>query len=128
MDIGALNERTGMIVDAAMEVHSVLGPGLLESAYQTCLAYELRERGLKVEREVVQHVRYKSVELEEAYRIDLIVDDEIVVETKTVSKFHPVHEAQLLSYLKLSDRRVGLLINFHVVRLKHGIRRKVNHL
>jgi GxxExxY protein len=128
MDAARLNEKTGIIVDAAMRVHSELGPGLLESAYQACLACELRARGLQVETEVHLPIRYKSVQLEAAYRIDLLVEDAIIVETKTVSQFAPVHEAQLLSYLKLSDRRVGLLINFHALRLRDGIKRIANRL
>ena len=128
MDVGVLNEKAGMIVDAAMRVHSELGPGLLESAYQACLAFELQERGLTVQTEVLLPIRYKSIRLDAAYRLDLLVEDAIIVETKTVSKFLPVHDAQLLSYLKLSDRRVGLLINFHALHLRDGIRRLANRL
>jgi len=106
----------------------VLGPGLLETAYKACLAYELRKRGLGVRREVVVRVRYDGVDLDVDYRIDLLVEECVVVETKTVSKIVPVHEAQLVSHLKLGNYRVGLLITFNVVRLKHGIVRKVNHL
>jgi len=128
MDIRALNERTGIVVDAAMRVHSELGPGLLESAYQTCFAFELRERGLGVQTELQLPVTYKGIRLEAAYRIDLLIEDQIIVETKTVAKFLSIHDAQLLSYLKLSDRRVGLLINFHAVHLRDGIRRLANRL
>jgi GxxExxY protein len=115
------------VVDAAMKVHSALGPGLLESAYEACLAYELRTRGRRV---LIQHpvpVEYRGISLEVGYRVDLLVDDVVVVELKAASKLLPIHEAQLLSYLKLSHRRVGLLINFHVPRLKDGIRRIVNN-
>jgi GxxExxY protein len=128
MEIESINERTGIIVDAAMRVHSELGPGLLESAYQACLAYELRDRGLEVQKELRQPITYRGLELEEAYRIDLLVEQEIIVETKTVAKFIPIHEAQLLSYLKLSNRRVGLLINFHALHLRDGIKRMANGL
>lgn len=111
-----------------MKVHSVLGPGLLEAAYPVCLAYELRKRGLAVRREVPIPVRYDGVVLDVAYRIDLLVEEFVVVEIKAVAKIIPVHEAQLLSRLKLGDYRVGLLINFNVARLKDGIVRKVHRL
>ena len=123
-----INEVSGHVVDAAMKVHSVLGPGLLESAYKICLAYELRRRGLAVRREVRMPVRYDRVVLDAAYRIDLLVEECVVVETKTVSMINPVHEAQLLSQITLGDYRVGLLINFNVARLKDGIVRKVYRL
>ena len=121
-----LNEVSGQIVDAAMKVHSVLGPGLLEAAYQVCLAHELKHRGLAVRREVRMPVRYNGVVLNAASRIDLLVEERVVAEIKAVSKILPVHEAQLLSQLELGDYRVGLLINFNVARLKDGIVRKVN--
>jgi GxxExxY protein len=123
-----INEWSGQVVDSAMKVHSTLGPGLLESAYQACLAFELRRRGLNV---VVQHpveVLYDGVRLPVAYRIDLLINDCIVVELKTVSALKKVHQAQLLSYLKLSGYPLGLLINFHVPHLRNGIRRVVNNL
>jgi GxxExxY protein len=123
-----INDISGQIVDAAIKVHSVLGPGLLESAYQVCLAYELRKRGLVVRREVLVRVHYDGVVLDVDYRIDLLVEECVVVETKTVAKIIPVHEAQLLSQLKLGDYRVGLLINFNVALLKDGIVRKVHRL
>jgi len=123
-----INDVSGQVVDAAIKVHSVLGPGLLETAYKACLAYELRKRGLGVRREVVVRVRYDGVDLDIDYRIDRLVEECVVVEAKTVSKVVPVHEAQLVSHLKLGNYRVGLLINFNVVRLKDGIVRKVNHL
>lgn len=119
------NEISGTVVDAAMTVHRALGPGLLESAYRICLAHELRRRGLEVLMEVELPVTYEGITVSLAYRIDLVVEPCVVVETKTVSKIHPVHEAQLLSHLKLSGYRIGLLINFHVPRLKDGIRRMV---
>ena len=111
-----------------MKVHSALGPGLLESAYETCLAYELEKRGLLVIRQAPLPVIYDKVRLDVAYRIDLLVEDAVLVELKTVAKLLPIHEAQLYSYLKLSEKKLGLLINFHVVHLKDGIRRKVNNL
>jgi GxxExxY protein len=122
------NTITAQIVDSAMRVHSALGPGLLESAYQVCLAHDLTERGLMVRREVHLPVVYKGVRVELAYRIDLLVEDTVVVEIKAKAKLLPVHEAQLLSLLRLSNHRVGLLINFHVPHLKDGIIRRVNAL
>ena len=122
------NVYSGHVVDAAMKVHSALGPGLLESAYETCLAYELEKRGLLVIRQAPLPVIYDKVRLDVAYRIDLLVEDAVLVELKTVAKLLPIHEAQLYSYLKLSEKKLGLLINFHVVHLKDGIRRKVNNL
>jgi GxxExxY protein len=123
-----INDISGRIVDAAMKVHSALGPGLLEGAYQVCLAHDLRKCGLTVRREVRMPVRYDGVVLNVAYRIDLLVDEQVVVEVKSVSRIIPVHEAQLLSQLKLGDYRVGLLINFNVPLLKDGIVRRVNRL
>ena len=114
---------TGSIIGAAIEVHRSLGPGLLESAYQTCLLYELRLRRLKVECQKPLPVFYKDVMLDCGYRLDLVVENQVVVEIKSVSAVVAVHEAQLLSYLKLGEYRVGLLINFNVKTLKDGIRR-----
>ena len=116
------------IVDAAMKVHSVLGPGLLEAAYQACLAHELTKRGVAFQREVLVPVRYDGIVLGVAYRIDLLVEESVVVEIKSVAKIVQIHEAQLLSQLKLGDYRVGLLINFNIVHLKHGFIRKVHRL
>jgi GxxExxY protein len=121
-----INEVTGAVVDGAIKVHSVLGPGLLESAYQACLAYELRKRGLEVATQVELPVMYDAITIELGYRIDLLVEASVVVELKTVTKLLPVHEAQLLSYLKLGKFQAGLLINFHAARLKDGIQRMVN--
>ena len=123
-----INEVTGQIVDSAIKVHSALGPGLLESAYQACRAHELRKRGLRVRTEVPVPVVYDGIQLDLAYRLDMLVEESVVVETKAIAKVQPVHEAQLLSHLRLSDRRVGLLINFHVARLRDGIVRLVNEL
>ena len=121
-----LDQITGQIVDAAMKVHSCLGPGLLESVYEKCLKHELMKRGLRVESQVWLPVIYDSVVIEGAYKIDLLVEGEVVVELKVVDQLLPLHKAQLLSYLKLSNKRVGLLINFNVVHLRDGIRRVVN--
>jgi GxxExxY protein len=121
-----INEITGVIVNSAMKVHSVLGPGLLESAYQDCLAYELRSRGLEVAVQVPLPVVYQNQRVEVGYRIDLAVESRVIVEVKSVDAIHPIHEAQLLSYMRLSGLRVGLLINFNVVHLKEGIKRMVD--
>jgi GxxExxY protein len=123
-----INSVTAEIVDSAIRVHSALGPGLLESAYKVCLAYELRTRAFEVSTEVAVPVRYRGVELDAGYRLDLLVNDSVIVEAKAVNKVHPVHQAQLLSHLRLCDKRVGLLINFHVPHLKQGITRLVNRL
>ena len=123
-----INDVSGAIIDGAMKVHSALGPGLLESAYQVCVAHELKKRGLAVRREVVVPIQYDGITLAAAYRIDLLVEDTVVVEIKTVANILPVHEAQLLSQIKLGDYRVGLLINFNVARLRDGIVRKANRL
>jgi GxxExxY protein len=128
MNVNELNERSGAVVDAAMKVHSALGPGLLESAYQACLTHELQLRGLQVMTQIALPVTYRGIRLEVGYRIDLLVDNAVVVEVKAIAKVQPVHHAQLLSYLRLSGHRLGLLINFHEIHLKHGIKRMVNDL
>jgi GxxExxY protein len=122
-----LNDVTQEIIGAAMKVHSKLGPGLLESAYEACLEYELKKRGFKVERQKALPVVYEDVELDCGYRIDLLVGNSVIVELKAIEKLQPIHDAQLLSYLKLADLQVGLLINFHVVHLREGIKRLVNN-
>jgi GxxExxY protein len=114
------------LVDSALKVHSVLGPGLLESAYEACLAYELAERGIAATRQMLLPIRYGQVEIDAGYRLDLLVDDQIVVELKTVSSLLPVHEAQLLSYLRLGNFHLGFLLNFNVGRMREGIRRMLN--
>jgi len=124
-DLQAYNSLTEKIIGAAMEVHRVLGPGLLESAYEACLVYELTQQGLKVEQQKALPLLYKGVHLDCGYRLDLVVDEAVIVEIKAVDALHPIHEAQLISYLKLSGCRVGLLINFNVRLLKEGIRRFV---
>jgi GxxExxY protein len=122
----SINEITESVIGAAIAVHRELGPGLLESAYEACLAYELNEKKLKVERQKSVPLIYRGVHLDCGYRLDFLVEDKAVVEVKAVDKLEPIHEAQLISYLKLSGCKVGLLINFKVNTLKHGIRRFVN--
>lgn len=121
-----LDSITGIIIDAAMKVHSALGPGLLESAYEVCLKYELLKRSLVVESQLFLPVIYDGIKIDAGYRIDLLVENEIILELKAVEKVIPIHEAQLLSYLKLSNKQVGLLLNFNVLQLKDGITRVVN--
>jgi GxxExxY protein len=116
---------TSAIIAAAIEVHRLLGPGLLESAYEECLCHELHLRGLLFQRQVDLPVSFKGLKLDCGYKADLVVDDAVIVELKCVEKTHPVHEAQLLTYLKLSGKRVGLLINFNVPLLARGIVRRV---
>lgn len=128
MNSAEINLRSGEVVDAAMQVHSALGPGLLEGAYEACLAHELRLRGFHVATQLPLPITYKGVKIKLGYRADLLVDNAVLVELKAVRKLVPLHEAQLLSYLKLSGHRVGLLTNFHVVHLKDGIKRLVNRI
>ena len=123
-----INAISAEIVDAAMKVHSALGPGLLESAYLACLAHELRSRGLAVRLQVPLPILYEAVRIHVGYRIDMLVENVVIVELKVVRKLHPIHEAQLLFYLKLAERKLGLLINFHVVHLRDGIKRMVNKI
>jgi GxxExxY protein len=118
-----LNKLTEQIIGAAIEVHRHLGPGLLESAYETCLAYELEQLGLAFERQKALPLVYKEIRLDQGYRIDLLVEKKVIVELKVVEQITPVHEAQVLSYLKFSGCQVGLLLNFNVKLLKNGIRR-----
>jgi len=120
------NQLTDKIIGCAIEVHKALGPGLLESAYEECLCYELAQQGVSLNRQVPLPIVYKGIKLDCGYRIDVIVNDLVVVELKTVEKMLPIHEAQLLTYLKLSNRSLGLLINFNVPVLKDGIKRIVN--
>jgi GxxExxY protein len=118
----ALTER---VIGAAIEVHRHLGPGLLESAYEECLVWELGQAGLKTKRQVPLPVVYKQVKLDIGYRLDLVVEDKLIVELKTVEKLLPIHEAQLLTYLRLSGIKTGLLLNFHSALLKDSIKRMV---
>lgn len=122
------NELSYQIINAALKVHTNLGPGLLESAYQECLYFELISRDLIVGRQVPMPLHYKGVKMETGYRIDLFVERKVVIEIKSVENLNDVHVAQLLTYLKLSDSKLGMLINFNVKLLKHGIRRVVNRL
>lgn len=122
------NRISGVILDAAIAVHTAIGPGLLESAYEACLAYELVSRGLKIQTQVPLPITYRRVRIDAAYRLDLLVENLVIVEIKAVERLSPIHDAQILSYLKLSNKRLGLLINFHVLRLKDGYKRIVNGL
>ena len=126
MEKEGLNKITESIIGAAIEVHRALGPGLLESAYETCLTFELVQSGLKVEQQKPLPVVYREVKLDCGYRLDLLVEEAVIVEVKAVDRLAPIHQAQLLSYLRLSGCKVGLLINFNVKVLKDGIRRVVN--
>lgn len=118
-----INRLTEKIIGAAIEVHRQLGPGLLEAVYETCLVYELEQMGLEFERQKLLPIVYKGMQLEQGYRIDVLVEGSIVVELKVVEEVSPVHEAQVLSYLRLSGCQVGLLLNFNVKLLKDGIHR-----
>jgi GxxExxY protein len=122
----AVDGITSEVLQAAIEVHRRLGPGLLESTYETCLAFELTARGLRVERQKSFPLLYRSITLEHAYRVDLLVQESVIVEIKAIEQLVPIHYAQLLSYLRLARLPVGLLINFNVTSLKRGIRRVVN--
>lgn len=121
-----LSGLTSEIIRCALKVHTVLGPGLMESAYEACLKYELQKAGLGVESQVVLPIKYEEIVIEAGYRIDLLVERQVIVELKSVESIHNLHKAQLLSYLKLRDLRVGLLINFNVAHLRDGITRMVN--
>lgn len=123
-----MRELTGEIIGCAMKVHTVLGLGLLESAYEACLYYELNKTGLKVAKQVPLPLVYEDVKLECGYRIDLIVENKVIVEIKSVESLNPIHSVQLLTYLKLSNCKLGLLLNFNVLQLKDGIKRVVNNL
>jgi GxxExxY protein len=122
------NEVGDTLLGAAMKVHSALGPGLLESAYETCLVHELGKRGLNVKRQVALPLIFDGIKLDAGYRLDLLLNDRIIVELKSVDKFLPIHTAQLLSYLKLSGLKLGYLLNFNVVHMRDGIKRIANGL
>jgi GxxExxY protein len=127
LSMDELNKITEAIIGAAIEVHRNLGPGLLESAYRECLRYELLQRKYEVRQEVPLPLIYKGVKLDCGYRLDLLVNDAVIVEIKSVESLMPIHEAQLLSYLKISGAKIGLLLNFNVKMLKHGgIKRLAN--
>jgi GxxExxY protein len=119
------NELSTIIIGSAIEVHKQLGPGLLESAYQECLFYELVQSGLRVQKELTLPIVYKDIKLDHGYRIDLLVENKVVIELKTVEFFTDVHMAQVLTYLRLGNFRLGLLLNFHVTTLKNGIKRVI---
>ena len=121
-----INRITAQVVDSAMRVHSQLGPGLLESAYEACLAHELQGRGLRVVRQLPLPIEYDGLKIDAGYRIDPLVEDVVIVELKAVESIHPVHRAQVLSYLRLSRKRLGLLLNFNVRHLRNGIERFIN--
>ena len=122
------NQLSNLIIGCAIEVHKILGPGLLESAYENCLAYELSQKGVAVLQQVPMPIVYKDVRLDHGYRMDLLVSGKVVVEVKSVEFISDVHEAQLLTYLKLGDYRLGLIFNFNTNTLKSGIKRLVNRL
>lgn len=120
-----INQITEKIIGCAIEVHKSLGPGLLESAYEECLVFELNKKGLKVDRQLAVPVVYKDIKLDCGYRLDILVENTVVVELKVVDAINPVHEAQILTYMKFANKNIGLLINFNVVALKNGIKRFV---
>ena len=125
MDIEAIASK---IVDSSIKVHKTLGPGLLESVYQKCLAYELEKEGLNVKCEVAVPVRYNDINIDTGFRADMIVNRSIIVENKTVDRINPIHEAQLLTYLKITNIPLGFLLNWNVTLMKNGIKRMVNNL
>ncbi len=122
-----LDAITKQIVGASIDVHRSLGPGLLESVYEACLEFDLNGQGLSVQRQIALPVNYKQVQLESGYRVDLLVEGKVIVEIKAVDELVPIHKAQLLTYLKLSNLKVGLLINFNVEQLRKGVTRVVNN-
>ena len=122
------NEIAKIVVDASLRIHKILGPGLLESVYQAALDYELQKRGLRIAQQVGLPVFYEEVKLELGFRVDLIVNEKVIIEIKSIEAFAPVHKKQLLTYLRLMDLRLGLLINFNVELIKDGIQRVVNRL
>jgi len=124
----AEDEIGKLVVDASMKVHTVLGAGLLEGVYEACLAYELEKRGLTVKRQVALSIEYDDLRLDNAFRLDLLVNDLVVIEIKAIDTLAPVHTAQLLSYLKLGKYKLGFLLNFNVAHMKDGIKRMVNGL
>ena len=121
-----INKITEAIIGSAIEVHRTLGPGLLESAYEACLVFELTQRGFQVEQQKSLPVMYKGMRVDAGYRLDLLVNDTVIVEIKAIDKLAPIHSAQLMSYLKLSEKKIGLLINFNVKLLKDGLKRIAN--
>jgi GxxExxY protein len=122
------NEIGDAIIASALKVHTALGPGLLESAYETCLLYELEKKGLPVRRQALIPIRYEDLSIDNGYRIDLLVDERVVIELKALEAVLPVHRSQLLSYLRLGGFKLGYLLNFHVARIREGIVRMANGL
>lgn len=122
------NEIGNVIVDAALKVHTALGAGLLENAYEACLAYELEKRGLRTQKQLPVSLVYEEVKLDVGYRLDLLVENLVVVEVKAVEKLLPIHIAQILSYLKLGDYKLGYLLNFNVAHMRDGVKRMANGL
>ncbi|TDU27983.1 GxxExxY protein [Panacagrimonas perspica] len=122
------NEISHSVIGAALEVHRILGVGLLESAYERAMAVELEQRGIRAVRQTLLPVTYKGVELDEAYRLDLLVEDLVIVEIKAVAAFAPVHTAQLLTYLRLANKKLGLVLNFHSESMRSGIKRVANNV
>jgi GxxExxY protein len=123
-----INEISGAIVDSALLIHSEVGPGLLETVYEVLLAHELKERGFGVERQVPVSIQYRGIRFDEGYRLDLLVDDQVIVEIKSIEAILDVHKKQLLTYLRLKRKSLGLLLNFNVDLMKNGITRIANHL
>lgn len=125
MNLDSLNIISGKVLSSSIAVHKELGPGLLESVYESCLVYELRSRNLLVDQQVVLPIYYKNSQMKKEFRIDLLVENEIIVEVKSMDGILPIHEAQLLTYLKLAKKRIGLLVNFNVLYLKQGFKRMI---
>ena len=123
-----IEETAKIIVDSAIKVHRALGPGLMESVYQQCLAHELRKSGLRVDCEIGLPVIYDGIKIDAGYRIDMLIENRVIIENKTVERILPIHEAQLLTYLKLRDIQLGFLLNWNVPLMKYGIKRMVNNL
>lgn len=121
-----LNYISGKIIGCAIKVHRTLGPGLLERTYEICLIHELKKEGLKIKSQVALPIKYDGIQLDAGYKLDVLVEDEVILELKSVEKLLAIHEAQLLTYLKLANKKLGLLINFNVQVLKNGIKRKIN--
>ena len=128
LPVDQLERIASIVVDRALKVHSALGPGMLESVYEMCLAHELGKAGLSVERQIPMAVRYDGLVFESGFRVDMLVDRALVIEVKSVETVQPVHGAQLLTYLRMGDFRLGLLLNFNVIRMRDGIKRIVNGL
>ena len=122
------NDLSGVIIGCGMRVHTALGPGLLESAYENCLYYELGKKGLNVGKQVPLPLIYEEVQLDCVYRLDLIVENKVIIEVKSVESINPIHSVQLLTYLKLANCKLGLILNFNVLHLKEGIKRVANKL